>query len=363
MERTLAGTWPVVVLTEELMRDGLQVESVEISVNDKLRLLDALSETGLDRITVGSFVSPKWTPQMVDIDELVERMTPRPGVTYLGVALNERGRERLRAHVPPLSVESRAPRLDDHLCDVFVKRNYNRTREQVRAAWTSIVEHAVDEGHTEAAVGLHEAWGSNWRGTFGHEKRMAAIDEQVAVWERANIPVTEVALFDPMGWNMPHWVAEDVRRLKERHPSIHRYRIHLHNQRGMACASLYSAMAALEATDTLYAESCLGGLGGCPYCGNGRAAGMVPTEDFVQMLQTIGMYLHVDLYKLCEVAALTEEIVGRPLAGHVSKAGPLPSADRLYAADLPLVETHLHAQHWRLGPEVCAGLPRPWLES
>jgi hydroxymethylglutaryl-CoA lyase len=298
---------------------------------------------------------------MAHIDELVERMTPRPGVTYLGVALNDRGRDRLRAHVPPLSVEERTPRIDDHLCDVFVERNYNRTCDQVRATWPVIVEKALAAGCTEGAVGLHAAWGSNWRGRFDHSQRMAAIDELAATWERAGVAVAEVALFDPMGWNMPHWVAEDVHALRSRYPTIERFRIHLHNQRGMACASLYAAIDALDESHSLFVESCLGGLGGCPYCGNGRAAGMVPTEDFVQLLQTMGLYEHVDLYGLCEAAALTEEIIGRPLAGHVSKAGPLPAGERLYPIDLPLVETHLHAQHWRLGPEVCAGLPRPWL--
>ncbi|MDE3083471.1 MAG: citramalate synthase, partial [Acidobacteriota bacterium] len=80
------------------MREGMQIESADISIDAKLALLDALSATGLSTIVVGSFVSPKWTPQMAHVDELVQRFTPRPGVTYTALALNERGRERMRAY-------------------------------------------------------------------------------------------------------------------------------------------------------------------------------------------------------------------------------------------------------------------------
>ena len=94
---------PRVEIIEECMREGMQIESAEISVADKVRLLDALSATGLKTIVVASFVSPKWTPQMADVDELVRRFRPAPGVRYTALALNEKGRERMAAHCPPLS--------------------------------------------------------------------------------------------------------------------------------------------------------------------------------------------------------------------------------------------------------------------
>ena len=89
--------WPKVVYKEEGMREGMQIEDASISVDDKIELLDALSETGLSRIVVGSFVSPKWTPQMERIDEIVTRFNPNPDVTYTALALNSRGVERARA--------------------------------------------------------------------------------------------------------------------------------------------------------------------------------------------------------------------------------------------------------------------------
>ena len=117
----MIGNWPKVIYKEEGMREGMQIEDANISVDDKVRLLDALSETGLKQIVVGSFVSPKWTPQMARIDEIVSRFTPRAGVTYTALALNERGVERAKQYSPPLSIErDKWPRLNCHMCDAFV---------------------------------------------------------------------------------------------------------------------------------------------------------------------------------------------------------------------------------------------------
>jgi len=354
--------YPTVVVTDETMREGMQIESVDIALEDKLRLLDAISATGVRRIVVGSFVSPKWTPQMARIDELVARMTPRPGTTYLALALNEKGRERVRAHTPPLTADPWPPQTHEHLCDVFIKRNTNRTVEQQYAEWPGVIQRAVKGGAREAMIGLSAPWGSNWRGEFSQERRLAALAGQTRLWNEAGIPVTGVFLADPMGWNMPHWVAADLRAIKERWTGIRTFRLHLHNQRGMAMASTYSAIAALEPGDTVHFDATLGGIGGCPYCGNGRAAGMAPIEDLVQLLESMGIATGVDLYRLVEASALAESIIGRTLDGHVSKSGPLPYADRRYGLELPLIETHHQALHWRLGMGVCEGLPTPWLE-
>src|SRR6185436_646165 len=94
--------YPKVIITEEGMRDGLQIEDAKIPIDRKVALLDALSETGLKRIVVGSFVSPKYTPQMARIDEIMHKFHPKPGVTYLALALNAKGVERAKEYVPPL---------------------------------------------------------------------------------------------------------------------------------------------------------------------------------------------------------------------------------------------------------------------
>lgn len=135
--------------------------------------------------------------------------------------------------------------------------------------------------------------------------------------------------------------------------------MHLHNQRGQTLASYYEALM-LGATEF---DTCIGGMGGCPYCGNGRSAGHVPTEDFVDLCHEMGIETGYDLGKLIEAAAIAEEVVGHPLWGHVSKSGPRPRGDALYPADMPFVETLEEAAHFRKGPEVYAGQLSPWQEG
>ncbi len=101
-------------------------------------------------------------------------------------------------------------------------------------------------------------------------------------------------------------------------------------------------------------------MGGCPYCGNGRAAGHVPTEDFVDLCHEMGIETGYDLDKLIEAAWIAEDVVGHPLYGHVSKAGPRPRGEALYPIDMPFVETLEEASHFRNGPSVYEGQIAPW---
>lgn len=344
------------------MREGMQIESADIPVRDKIHLLDVLSGTGLRNIVVGSFVSPRWTPQMAEIDKIVEGFTPADGVTYTALALNERGRQRLREHIPPLSEPSTIPRTMAHLCDVFVRRNTNRSQEEEIAAWPAIVGGAAAAGAAEAGIGVNAAWGSNWLGEFTAEQRMDMLRRQEVMWRAAGIPVTEVFIGDPMSWNVPNRVAAQLRQIREEMPGITTFHLHLHNARGTALLSAFAALQELDASCHLVLDSSIGGMGGCPYCGNGRATGMIPTEDLVDLLTELGIPTGVDLDKLIEAVVLAEQVVGHSLSGQVSKAGPRPRGDRLYPMDLPFIETLEQAQHFRLGPQVYQGAMSPWKE-
>src|SRR5579884_4301302 len=275
--------WPKIEYKEEGMREGLQIESADIPVDDKVRLLDALSETGLKQIVVGSFVSPKWTPQMARIDEIVQKFTPKPGVTYTALALNQRGVERAMQYSPPLTVERPRPGLHCHVCDVFARRNTNRSQEQEIAGWPNIVKAAKERGVKEAGIGINAAWGSNFVGPFSEEQRMTLLRRQHEMWDEAGIKVTAVSLGDPMSWNMPHVVEHQIETIRKEWPEIKHVNLHLHNGRGMAPVSMYAAMRVLDETFTLSLDGTIGGMGGCPYCGNGRVTNMVPTEDIIHM--------------------------------------------------------------------------------
>ena len=153
----MSGRYPEIVYTEEGMREGMQIENANIPIDAKVALLDALSETGLKRIVVGSFVSPRYTPQMARIDELMQKFHPKDGVTYTALALNQKGVERAKAYSPPLTIErgSGRPTLRVHMCDVFARRNTNRTQMQEMAVWPQVIAKAKEEKATEAGIGTN----------------------------------------------------------------------------------------------------------------------------------------------------------------------------------------------------------------
>ena len=356
--------WTKVKYKEEGMREGMQIEDAQISVDDKVELLDMLSETGLQQIVVGSFVSPKWTPQMERIDEIVTKFKPKPGVTYTALALNSRGVERAKAYSPPLTIERDAfPRLNVHMCDVFVRRNTNRTQMQEMERWPQVIAQAQELNIKEAGIGTNASWGSNFLGEFPVDNLMKMLERQHSMWDEVGIDVRSASMGDPMSHCTPAKVEESVYRVKETWPEINHIRLHLHNGRNMAIASAYAAMRVLGPDDTLEIDGTIGGFGGCPYCGNGRATGMAPTEDLLHMMDDMGIPTGVDIDKLVECVWAAEKIMGRELYGHVSKAGPRPKTlDKLYDIDMPFVETTEQAKHFKVGPGAYEGGIYPYSE-
>jgi hydroxymethylglutaryl-CoA lyase len=354
--------YPNVVLNEEVLREGMQIESVDIPVAAKIRILDALSATGLPQIEIGSFVSPKYTPQMADIEELVSSFTPQPGVRYTAIALNQRGRDQVAAFTPPLSPSLMPLFTYAHLCDTFVRRNANMSQADEMASWPMVIKAAEGQGAPEAGIGIGAAWGSNFEGPFSLEQRMDMLGQQHKLWAETDVPVTWLSLADPMSWCMPHWVEEQLAVVREEWPEIRNIHLHLHDARGMALPSVYAALRTLDQTYTIQLDVTAGGIGGCPYCGNGRATGMAATEDVVHMLNTMGIDTGVDLDKLIEAVDIVEEVIGRAAPGHVAKAGPRPDRAHLYDPNLPLVETHQQATHFKNGTALLVDGTRPWRE-
>jgi hydroxymethylglutaryl-CoA lyase len=348
-----------VVITDDTMREGLQIESADISVDEKLRLLDALGETGAKVISIGSFAHPKWTPSMACIDEIAERFVPKPGVKYTAAVFNRRGFERADQYYPKIDVRGKQFSTNVELCDTFARRNYNRTQAQQLAGLDAAVAAARDGDAEFGAVGLGNPFGSNFEGPFSLAQRMDLLALLMGKWHDAGFKVKKCGFFDAMGWNMPNEVRETLLAIQECWPEITDFHMHLHDSRGVTLASYYEALQlGVREFDTS-----LGGMGGCPYCGNGRAAGHVPTEDFVNLCHELGIETGYDLDKLIDATAIAEEVVGHPLWGHVSKAGARPRGARLYPSNMPFVETLEEAAHFRKGPGVYAGQLSPWREG
>lgn len=294
-------------------REGFQMESPDIPTGDKVRLVDALSETGLRHIEVTSFVSPRWVPQMADAEEVAESFRPKPGVSYTALYLNEQGFERVRA--------TGKFDLFGHLgiaaSEAFSKRNTNRTIEETLAAFPGRIERYQELG-LPIRAGIMTAFGCNFQGDIPLEQVLRLVQDLMDLSEDWGFSLDELSLADTMGWANPLQIRRTVDALRGRWPAL-RLSLHLHDTRGTGLANAFAALAV--GIDTL--DSSIGGMGGCPFAGHQGAAGNICTEDLAFLTQEMGIETGLDLEKLIGCGRLAEEILGHSLPGKVMKGGTL----------------------------------------
>ena len=347
--------WPTVIYNEEVMREGFGIEDVAIPVESKVEFLEALSDTGLKRITVGAFVSPAYVPQMACFEEILKRFRPRAGVTYLPYLHNQKARKRAEEYAPPLTLEADVFALFIDICDIHQRRNVNRSVQQMMDAWPAAILEARQKGITQARIGIGSAWGSNFMGKFSQDFRLFFLERQIELLGAAGIEVIEIGLHDSQSFCLPHEMEADLQEIKRRWPAVRQFHFHMHNARGMALPSLYAALRTLGSDDTALVEGTLGGIGGGQFGGNGRASGMVATEDFMHMLEGMGIATGVDIDRLIDCVWLLEKIIGRPTHGMVAKAGPRPATPgAFYDPNMPGLESLEAAKHFRQGPQAWA---------
>ncbi|MBV8536814.1 MAG: hydroxymethylglutaryl-CoA lyase [Alphaproteobacteria bacterium] len=303
-----------VQITEEGPREGFQIEEGPIATARKIELIDALSETGLTRIQVVSFVNPKLVPGMADAEQVVAGMRQVPGVDYLGLWLNERGFERALA-TGRLHIEGR---LSFSASEPFLKRNQNRS-----AASQLADQHAIAETFKRHKVAVETAmitaaFGCNFAGDIAPAHVAEIVQTAMDVAAAHGLALKTITLADTMAWATPLSVKRTLGVVRERFPDLH-FGLHLHDTRGMGIANAY---AGLEMGVAEF-DSSVAGLGGCPFAGHAGAAGNVCTEDLVFMCQEMGIETGIDLERLIECARLAEAIVGHPLPGSVMKGGSL----------------------------------------
>lgn len=290
-----------VSLREVGPRDGLQNEK-PVPTEAKVRLLDALSATGVRRIEAVSFVHPRAIPQMADAEEVWRRARKAPGVRYSALVPNRRGAERaLAAGFRDIEVVVSAS-------DTHNRRNVNRSTAESLDDIAAIIS-VLHAAGASVEVIIATSFGCPYEGDVD-PKRVASIVDRV-VADGAD----RVAFGDTTGMATPRRVRDVVTVVRDRHPDIPLL-LHFHNTRGTALANI---LTALELGVTEF-DASVGGLGGCPYAPG--ASGNVATEEVVHMLHDMGIDTGIDLAALLEAAALAQEIVGRELPSGVLRAGP-----------------------------------------
>ncbi|CRM69759.1 MULTISPECIES: hydroxymethylglutaryl-CoA lyase [Pseudomonas] len=287
-------------LVEVGPRDGLQNEAQPISVTDKVQLVDALSAAGLSYIEVGSFVSPKWVPQMAGSAEVFAQIQRMPGVTYGALAPNLRGFEdALAAGVKEVAVFAAAS-------EAFSQRNINCSISDSLERFAPIMAAARQHGISVRGY-VSCVLGCPYEGQIAPEQVAAVARELYAMG------CYEVSLGDTIGTG----TAGATRRLFDVvGAQVPREKLagHFHDTYGQAIANIYASL--LEGIQVF--DSSIAGLGGCPYAKG--ASGNVATEDVVYLLNGLGINTGIDLEALIRAGQQISHVLGRATGSRVAKA-------------------------------------------
>ena len=286
-------------------RDGFQNEPETIATAEKIRLIDMLSASGLERMEITSFVRPDVIPQLSDAAEVLAGVQRRDGVAFSVLIPNERGLERaleLRDRFDEASVFLSASESHN-------RANVNRSIEESIGGLERTIATAREEG-LRCEVVVSVSFGCPYEGEVPPE-RVFEIAERLAAAGCA-----EVGFGDTTGMANPRQVHEFFAAARERLTDVE-LTAHFHNTRGQGLANLLAALE--EGIDSF--ESSFGELGGCPVPPG--STGNVSTEDVVSMLHEMGIETGVELPKLIDASRAAQEVLGRPLGAHVLRAGPV----------------------------------------
>ena len=280
-------------------RDGLQNE-VPVSIEDKVSLIDRLSDTGLSVIEAGSFVSPKWVPQMAGSAEIYSRIRQKNGISYPALTPNMKGYEATRdAGVKEVAIFGAAS-------EAFSQKNINCSIEESLARFEPIMTAAKKDGIKVRGY-VSCVLGCPYEGEI-------AIEKVVYVAKTLyDMGCYEVSLGDTIGVGTPEKAKMMLASVAQAVPIEH-LAVHFHDTYGQALANIY---ACLELGVSVI-DSAVAGLGGCPYAKG--ASGNVATEDVVYMLAGLGIEHGVDLDRLAQAGKTICEALGKPGNSKVAAA-------------------------------------------
>ena len=300
---------------EEGPREGFQIEPGPIPTADKIRLIEALSETGLHHIQACSFVNTRLVPGWADAEAVVEGFKATPGIHYTGLFFNGNGLDRALAFKDKLTINGG---ISLTASAGFTRKNLNRSPEENIEAMKKHSALQQSKGIAVTRIGVMAAFGCNYQGDISPQEVISTLEDGLAIAAETGATITIFSLADTMGWATPARIERTIAEVRGRFPDMP-IALHLHDTRGLAVAN---AHAALKMGVTQF-DSTVGGLGGCPFAGQPKAAGNICTEELVLLCEEMGIDTGVDLDTLIEVGRLAEDIVGHQLPSELIHAGSL----------------------------------------
>ena len=285
-------------------RDGLQNEPEVLEIGVRAELVRRLAEAGVPGIEVASFVDARRVPQMAGAEEVVAAVGPCPGPIKAGLALNERGYERL------LATGLDEVRFAFGVTETFNQRNQGAAVEESVVAARRIASRARGDG-LRCTVTLSVAFGCPFEGEVD-------ADHVIAIAERiAEVEPDAIVLADTIGVASPRAVGSLTSSVAALGQPVGG---HFHNTRNTGYAN---ALAALDSGASVL-DASIGGLGGCPFAPN--ATGNIATEDLVYLLEREGVTTGIDVDRLVETSEWLSQLLGRRLEGQLYRAGPFPAS-------------------------------------
>ena len=281
-------------------RDGLQNEATPISAGDKISLIEKLSNAGINYIESGSFVSPKWVPQMATSAEVFEKLTRKKNVTYAALTPNMRGFE------AAMAVSADEIAIFGAASQSFSQKNINCSIEESLERFVPIMQ-AAKIAKIKVRGYVSCVLGCPYEGDISPDKVA-----QVAM-KLYQMGCYEISLGDTIGVGTPASVTKMIQAVSAYVPRD-RLAVHFHDTYGQALTNIY---AALQQGITVV-DSAIAGLGGCPYAKG--ASGNVATEDVVYMLNGLGIKNNIDFEQLLEAGWFISDKLGKAPISKVSNA-------------------------------------------
>ena len=297
-----AGAGKRIYMQEVGTRDGLQVEAVFVPTDDKIALVNALSNAGLAKIEVTAFVSPQAIPALRDAEIVLREINRKPGVIYSALVPNVRGAER--------AIESRADELNLVMSasESHNLANLHMMREQ---SFMGLCDVAAIAKQAKIAVNVSLSC------SFGCPMEGDVPEPVVLEWCARYVEemgASGVTLCDTTGMAYPTQVESLTRAFRERWPKTE-LALHFHNTRGMGLTNVLSAIDA--GADRF--DASIGGIGGCPYAPG--ASGNVCSEEIVHALNLMGYDTSVNLEALIDAAKRLPPLIGHDIPSQIVKAG------------------------------------------